>query len=129
MSKQPIPIDPHTGQPFYAQGADGWSIASLICGLAGALGFCCCPMRIVSIAAIICGHLALAHSQRIPGRPGRAIAVLGLMLGYGTIVLTIIFLALPVVSPEWSRRIESYEQRIRDAVDQHKALNPSQNGF
>lgn len=115
-----VPISPHTAKPYYTQGADGFSIASLVCGLIGAVGCCCCPMRIVSIAAIICGHIGLARSKRIPGHPGRGVAVAGLALGYGMIIVTIIVLVLALVSPEWSQMLDELQQKIRDAVEQHK---------
>lgn len=117
---EPASINPHTGQPNYSQEADGFAIASFICGLIGAVGCCCCPMRIVSIAAIICGHIGMARSHRIPGHPGRGIAIAGLILGYGMIILTVIVLILALISPEWNQMLEEYQQRIREAVEQHK---------
>jgi hypothetical protein len=57
---------------------------SLVCGIVWALG-------IGSMLAVIFGHLALYRLRRT-GRPGRRIAIVGLLLGYAGIVVTFVVL-------------------------------------
>ena len=49
----------------------GWAIASLICSCLG-----------VSIAGVICGHLAKSRIRRDPALGGRGLATAGLLVGY-----------------------------------------------
>ncbi len=60
------------------------ALVSLICGVVWALG-------IGSVLAVIFGHLALYRLRRT-GRPGRRVAMIGLVLGYLGIVVTILLL-------------------------------------
>jgi len=55
----------------------GLAIASLVCGI---LGFLCLP---VSIAGVICGHLALSGISKSQGQlTGRGMAIAGLTCSY-----------------------------------------------
>jgi uncharacterized membrane protein len=60
-----------------------WSLVcgclSIICGLFAA------------IPAIVLGHLALGDLKRNPGRPGRGLALAGLIIGY---IMTILFIVI-----------------------------------
>jgi hypothetical protein len=60
------------------------AFVSLICGIVWALG-------IGSVLAVIFGHLALYRLRRT-GRPGRRMAIVGLLLGYAGIVATFVVL-------------------------------------
>jgi hypothetical protein len=100
---QPTYGQPTYGQPAYGapayqqgpygygptpakQGTNGLAIASLVCGL---LGPCTC---VTSIAAIIMGHIAMGQIKDSNGtQEGRGFAIAGLALGYGILVLTIIY--------------------------------------
>ena len=58
------------------------AFGSLICGIIWVLG-------LGSICAVILGHLALRRLRRT-GQAGRALAVIGLVLGYVGIVVTFV---------------------------------------
>ena len=60
------------------------ALASLVCGIVWVVG-------IGSVCAVLLGHLAL-HRMRRTGQPGRALAVVGLVLGYVGIVGAIVYL-------------------------------------
>ena len=42
---------------------------------------------ILTIPAIVCGHLGLAHSRRVMGQTGQGLAVAALVIGYITVAL------------------------------------------
>jgi hypothetical protein len=71
---------------------NGLAIASLACGIAqfgfGPLG---------TIPAIVLGHMA-RHQIKRTGERGAGLAAVGLLLGYGAVVLGIVFLTLAVVA-------------------------------
>jgi hypothetical protein len=60
------------------------AFGSLVCGVIWALG-------LGSICAVILGHLALRRLRRT-GQAGRAMAVIGLVLGYVGVVVTFMLL-------------------------------------
>ena len=68
------------------------AVASLVCGLVGLAMFNFVPGAVVSILAVVFGHVALCQigQARTPQR-GRGMAVAGLALGYMTIVLATLF--------------------------------------
>ena len=74
-----------SGQPK----TPGLAIASLVCGLI----ICCWPLT--GIAAVICGHLAMAKINRGEAG-GKTIATVGLVLGYIGIALGILSIILQV---------------------------------
>ncbi len=58
------------------------AFASLVCGIIWVFG-------IGSVCAVILGHLALRRLRRT-GQAGRALAVVGLVLGYAGVVITFV---------------------------------------
>jgi hypothetical protein len=58
------------------------AFGSLVCGIIWALG-------LGSICAVVLGHLALRRLRRT-GQAGRAMAVIGLVLGYVGVVVTFV---------------------------------------
>lgn len=65
----------------------GLAIASLVLGLLGL----CCPFFLPSIAAIVCGHIARGKIKSSGGAlEGAGLALAGLILGYLTVVLSVI---------------------------------------
>ncbi len=73
----------------------GLAIASLICGIAAIPGFFCCLTPPLSLAAIICGHLALAEIAKNPQfENSRGQAKAGLIMGYILIALYIIMIVV-----------------------------------
>lgn len=58
------------------------ALASLICSIAGLLGFCCGFLLLAGIAGIVCGHLALSKIKHDPQLEGHGLALAGLIIGY-----------------------------------------------
>ena len=90
---------PAAPAPGAEQKASGLAIASLVCGLI----ICCWPLT--GIAAVICGHLAMAKINRGEAG-GKTLATVGLVLGYIGIALGILSIILQlagVVENPWMR--------------------------
>ena len=66
----------------------GVAIASMVCGI---VSFCLCYFAVIlSIPAVICGHLALSQIKNSPmPMAGRGMAIAGLVLGYIGITITL----------------------------------------
>ncbi len=47
---------------------------------------------ILTVPAIVCGHLGLAHSRKVMGQTGQGLAVAALVIGYLTVALWLLFL-------------------------------------
>jgi hypothetical protein len=88
----PAVTAPMVPPPAPVSRINGLAIASLACGLAqfgfGPLG---------TIPAIVFGHMA-RHQIKQTGERGGALAVAGLLLGYGAVVVGIVLLTLAVVA-------------------------------
>jgi hypothetical protein len=70
------------------------ALTSLVCGLVGLAMVNFVPGAVVSILAVAFGHVALRQIRQAPTpQRGRGLAVAGLVLGYVTIVLAIVFWA------------------------------------
>jgi hypothetical protein len=68
------------------------SSLAIISLVAGILGWTLAPF-LGSIGAVICGHLARAEIRRAPDRlEGDGLAIAGLVLGWGQIVLSVLLL-------------------------------------
>lgn len=66
------------------------AVVSLVFGILGWL-----PVPVIgSLVAIVTGHLARSEIRRDPGVDGDGMAIAGLVLGYGAIVVGFIALAL-----------------------------------
>lgn len=88
----PSYLPPSAGGPGYHPAApistSGLAIASMVCGIAGYLT--CYFVGILSIPAVICGHMALGQINRSPvPLAGRGMAIAGLILGYLGILITL----------------------------------------
>jgi len=82
-------------QPGYAlqPRTAGTAIASLVCGICVFL----CGI-FTGIPAVICGHVALSQIKKSNGQViGRGMAITGLVLGYLTIIGSVIYLIAVVV--------------------------------
>jgi peptidyl-prolyl cis-trans isomerase B (cyclophilin B) len=78
---QPYPGQPYPGQPYpyaYAPRTNVLAIISLVSAF------------VMSIAAVITGHIALAQIKRT-GESGRGLALAGLIIGYVGVAFTAIF--------------------------------------
>ena len=85
------PYAPQTAPPPPppASGSSGMATASLVLGL---LGLFCCGL-FAGIPAIITGHLALGQVRRGEAADSsRGLAISGLVLGYVSVVLWLLFL-------------------------------------
>lgn len=88
----------------------GLATASLVCGILSVTVLPC----FASIAAVICGHMAQAQIKKAAGSiGGSGLALAGLILGYGGVVLIVPIMAilagiaLPVFSEVKTRGIET----------------------
>ncbi len=80
---QPGYIQPQYGQsPYGASGQGGnYNVLAIVSFVSSFF---------ISLAGIICGHIALSQIKRT-GERGRGFAIAGLVIGYATLVLGIIF--------------------------------------
>ncbi|MGN6625046.1 MAG: GYF domain-containing protein [Tepidisphaeraceae bacterium] len=78
-----------------SQETNGMAIASLICGILGISGFCCCVPIILSVLAVIFGHQARGQIRAGKGT-GDTIALVGLVLGYIGIVAALAGIGLNI---------------------------------
>ncbi|GAT73310.1 DNA-directed RNA polymerase [Microbacterium sp. HM58-2] len=94
------------GAPAYAapRPNSGLAITSLICGIAGlvlsVLLFWAIFPILISVAAVITGHLALRQLRRTPGLGGRGMAITGLITGYvgcAFLVFTVVAIVIGAV--------------------------------
>src|SRR4051812_9589516 len=74
---------------------------SLMASLFGLSGFCCGLFLMVSIAGVVCGHLALSRIKANPELGGRGMALAGVVVGYvsiaGWLIWTFAFGGLAVL--------------------------------
>ena len=94
---------PGYGAPAYApRPNNGVAVAAMVCGIVGvvfgwATFFIILPV-LVSVAAVILGHVALSQLKKTPAVGGRGMAITGLVLGYIPIALTAILLVLAIIA-------------------------------
>ena len=95
-----IPPSYHAGSLTQHPGTSNLAIASFILGLLG-VPLCLLPI----IPGIIVGHLALRETDRIAGLKGRGLAITGLILCYGAVILIFVAAALVVnfTGEHWGR--------------------------
>lgn len=77
------------------QRTDGVSVASLVLGIFSVVTFLQL-FGLPGIAAIVCGHIGLRRTRRT-GAQGRGMALAGLVMGYITAIIGLLFLVLAVV--------------------------------
>ena len=86
---QPPGYEPQTPMP--KRKTPGIAIASLVCGILSWV----CAGPLAAIPAVITGHMALGRIKRSAGAlGGRGLAIAGLILGYISIVATVVLLIL-----------------------------------
>ena len=95
---QPYPSPPYA---VPARPTNGLALTALICGIAGivlspTILFLVVPI-VISIAAVVFGHIAMARLKRDPGAGGRGMALTGLILGYVPIVVSLLGLIILVI--------------------------------
>jgi hypothetical protein len=71
-------------------------VASLVCGIIAPIGgFLCGVLGLLSIPAVILGHMALHEIKHDTVRQdGRGLAIGGLALGYATLAIGLVFVAI-----------------------------------
>jgi hypothetical protein len=67
------------------------AILSLVLSLLGLFGFCCTPVVLGGIAAVVCGHIALSRIKARPELQGHGLAVAGLVIGYFAIAAWLVW--------------------------------------
>lgn len=89
------PLQPGMPGPLYLEPqASPLATSSLVCGIIGIVGI---PL-IMSVVAVICGHLALNQIAASQGRlRGKSMATAGLILGYVGIGLAVLLVALVLI--------------------------------
>ncbi|HEY3686494.1 MAG TPA: DUF1707 and DUF4190 domain-containing protein [Streptosporangiaceae bacterium] len=96
---QPYAMGPYGMYPAYAYPrsapVDGCSVAALVCALVTpVLWFL---FGLPAVAAVICGHIALARAPRYsPGSRGMAIA--GLVIGYAALAIGALFITMIIAA-------------------------------
>lgn len=75
---------PYTDYGSYPQttGTSGFAIASLVCSLIGP-----CTYGLLTLVAIVFGHVAMSEIRNTPGLGGSGLATAGLIIGYLQIAL------------------------------------------
>jgi hypothetical protein len=75
---------PYTDSRPYPQatGTSGFAIASLVCSLVGP-----CTYGLLTLVAIVFGHVAMSEIRNTPGLGGSGLATAGLIIGYLQIAL------------------------------------------
>ncbi len=87
------PASPRLAPPqFERPVTSAWATASLVFALVG-LPLACCTFGAFSAVAVLCGHLGLIDTKT---RPGRGMAVAGLILGYLVVGPAVVLSAIAV---------------------------------
>jgi Domain of unknown function (DUF4190)/GYF domain 2 len=82
--------------------SSGLALASMICGIVSLLLDMCCYLGVLaipcSIAAIICGHMAMSQIKRSPvPLEGKGMAIAGLVCGYLSLIIMVAIIAVFVL--------------------------------
>lgn len=96
----------------------GAAIASMVCGLVGTMGCCCCPLQGAALAAIICGHVALGQIKANPMLQGKPMAMIGLILGYATIISYALLMLSSFTNPEFYKGIQDSMDKAKQEIQQ-----------
>ncbi|MEO6846530.1 MAG: DUF4190 domain-containing protein [Chthoniobacterales bacterium] len=103
--------------PQTEQKTSGLAITSLILGI---LSVTCCGL-FTGVAAIICGHIAHSKIGRSAGElKGKRLAIAGFVLGYVSIVITIILTA--IMLPGMSGAVQKGKQALQLGYAQQIAI-------
>jgi len=70
---------------------DPLAVWSLVLGIAGFFACWACCGPILSIPAVILGHISLVNIKRDPGLEGKGLAIAGLVTGYVAIALFLLY--------------------------------------
>ncbi|MBN2311155.1 MAG: DUF4190 domain-containing protein [Candidatus Hydrogenedentes bacterium] len=83
------------GQPLEPP-LNGMAVASLVVGILGIVGCACFP---VGIVAIVLGHIAIHQINQAPDTyRGKGLAIGGLIMGYASLALFVLWIILSVAS-------------------------------
>ena len=95
------------------------AIVSLILSLLGFPISCCCILGIaLSIAGVICGHLALMRIKASEGAlTGRGLAIAGLILGYIGFIFGIALIALNIIMVAKNPQYQSLFKQLFSQVN------------
>jgi hypothetical protein len=78
---------------------NGLAIAALVCGVGGLFGgFITCGLLAPAvIVGLVLGHVALTQIKRDPQQQGRGMALAGVIIGWVTIGLTLLLVAVALL--------------------------------
>ncbi|BDS09016.1 hypothetical protein NT6N_40560 [Oceaniferula spumae] len=111
MLQQPPPAYPNVAPGR----TSGLAIASLVCGIASFV-----PIFIGSLAAIICGHMALSQIKKSGQQlTGKGMAIAGMILGYLTFAICLIAMAAAIATPvvmKQKQKAESIDEMNRAKI-------------
>jgi hypothetical protein len=93
------------------------AIVSLVAGVIGISGICCCPMLIAAIIAIICGHIGISKSKTMGGT-GKVQAIIGTVFGYLSILGSVLYMAVAFNSPEMKKAIDQFQQEFKKSMEE-----------
>ncbi len=113
---------PYAQVPQYQQApvTDGKATASLVCGILSVF----CLGILTGIPAIILGHISRKNIQQSGGRlQGSGMAMAGLILGYVSVALSVLFIAAIMVPNLLKARISANESAAQRTV---RTLNTAQ---
>lgn len=96
----------------------GNATASMICGIIGLVGCCCCPMTVGSLVAIVTGHIALSQIANRPGLQGRGMAIAGLVMGYAALIVHLLTLLASFANPELYKQINDGMEKAKEEIRQ-----------
>jgi hypothetical protein len=81
-----------------------WRVTSLICGILGVVGTCCCGVLGIPLPliAIVTGGIALAN----PNDQGRGMAIAGVILGGFSILLVVLIVVIMLMDPNFADQFQ-----------------------
>jgi len=112
----------HYQQPYIQGQTSGTAIASLVCGIVGTMGCCCCPLQGAALAAVICGHMSLSQIKSNPTLQGKQLAMIGMILGYVTIISYALLMLSSLTNPELYKGIQEAMDKAKQEMQQKQEL-------
>jgi len=107
------------------------ALLAMICGIVGCLLICpsylCAPVFILglvpTIAAIVLGHMALSAIKKNPELKGHGMAIAGLVMGYFSAVMVIVYIVIIVVFVSLNHNIKDVFNQIERQLNSEQTTN------
>ena len=103
-------------EPYIVPQTCGHATASLICGIVGVFGCCCCPAFAASVAAVILGHVALSRINSNAYLSGREMAIVGLCLGYIPLLVYVLMLITSLSNPDFYKQLQDNIDKAKQQI-------------